>query len=1094
MKIRDLFKKSISKQIQHRVMSALLMLITSQLIFAQGITVKGNVKDNQGAGLPGVSITIEGAGKGTLTDMSGNFTIAVPSTKTVLVCSFIGMETKKVVVGNQQTIMVTLNEASVSLNEVVAVGYGKVKKSDVTGSLTQITEKTLQERPVANVLQAMQGKATGVDISSNNKPGSVPSITIRGNRSLTATNTPLYVIDGIPLTAGSIEDLNTNDIASIEILKDASSTAIYGSRGANGVILVSTKKGKKGSVSVSYDGSLTVNRYKSLTDWMSAGEYIDTYRTALMNAGQYGTETFTNLDTPVKYGYPTPALDNSKFALATDPYAQESVLNGYNWTDKVGGTVAMRNTTAAEQALGWPAQVPDYNSRNMRTYDWRKSALRDGLTQNHQISISAGGENSRVYMAAGYVNQLGEQKDQDYKRYNMTLNGEITPQKWLTVGMSANASLAIQNYGIIKNSSNTGSKDLYSSATGIYPYAVPYDKDGNYIMNPGGNLNVWNPLRDIDQSINQTKNTSVMANSFAEIRFTPWLKYHMNFGVQYRESLGGQWTGSKSTSNLIQPSTAGYSTSMKLSYVLENLLYFDKTFNEIHTVNATIMQSASKSESEGSSISSTGQIYDSSSWYNIAANTLGKPTGYGTSYSANTLTSYMGRLNYTLMNKYILTATGRWDGASVLADGHKWSFFPSFAAAWKLQEESFLKNVEWLRELKLRFGYGVTGNAAVSAYTSTGPLSSNGYVFGSTAAVGYLPQQVSNPNLGWEKTGEYNLGLDFSVLNDRISGGIDVYQMKTTDLLMSKSLPAITGFVTKLQNIGETKNRGIEVSISTVNIKTKDFSWRTSISWSTNKEEIVSLLNGKQDMLSNRWFIGQPLQVYYDYKYDRIWQNTTEDLAEMAKFKANGVNFHPGMIKVADLNSDYKIDANDQSVLGTNRPKWTGGITNTFTYKEFEMSFFVYAKVGQMYFGGYPTYPSGGANMPKYIATDSWSYTNTTAKFPMLNTAEFGAYAGIPQYAQSMAYNEGTFVAVRNISLAYSLPAKVLSKLSLKKLQFSCQVLNPFLFGGDLVKRGINPDDNTGWDTASGTGMPVGGQNNNTILSQSVVFGVRVGF
>ena len=289
MKIRNLLKKLISKQIQHRLMSALLMLITSQLIFAQGITVKGSVKDSQGEALPGVSITIEGAAKGTLTDISGNFTIAVPSTKSVLVCSFIGMETKKVVVGNQQSIFVALNDASVALNEVVAVGYGKVKKSDVTGSLTQITEKTLQERPVANVLQAMQGKATGVDISSNNKPGSVPSITIRGNRSLTATNTPLYVIDGIPLTAGSIEDLNTNDIASIEILKDASSTAIYGSRGANGVILVTTKKGKKGSFSVSYDGSLTVNRYKSLTDWMSAGEYIDTYRTALMNAGQYGT-------------------------------------------------------------------------------------------------------------------------------------------------------------------------------------------------------------------------------------------------------------------------------------------------------------------------------------------------------------------------------------------------------------------------------------------------------------------------------------------------------------------------------------------------------------------------------------------------------------------------------------------------------------------------------------------------------------------------------------------------------------------------------------------------------------------------------------
>jgi len=1095
MKTRKEAHRGWSSQILSlKMMWTFLLLFVISLASAQSFLVKGIVKDNQGLGLPGVSVRIQGENKGTLTDENGAYSLIVPSNKAVLLFTFMGMEPQRITVNNQHIINVTMSESAVALNEVVAIGYGRVKKSDVTGALSQVTEKVLQSKPVTNVLQAMQGQVSGVDISSNIKPGTVPSITVRGNRSLTASNSPLYVVDGIPLTAGSIGDIDPNDIASVEILKDASSTAIYGSRGANGVILITTKKGKKGTVSISYDGTVSFDNYHSLTKWMNAGQYLEANRIALMNAGQYGTEKYTNLDTPVQMGYPSPTIDIQKFALANDYYSQQNVLKGYSWVNNViGGTVIMRNTTPQEQAMGWPAQVPQYNDANVQSYDWRAAALRQGITQNHQISLSAGTDNAHLYMSAAFLNQLGVQKDQNFNRYNMSINGDVTPVKWLTVGMSSYAALSIQNLGELNNSSNTGSKDLYSRACDQVPYMVPKDSLGNYIKNPGGNINIYNPLLDIAQAINQNRTEAANVSSFADVRFTPWLRYHLNFGAQFRENRYGAWTGSGYSGYLAAAKTATYNYSQNFSYVMENLLYFDKTFNKIHTLGATLMQSVQQSRAESSSLNAGSQIYDASMWYNIQANTLSTPPSYGTGFSQSQLMSYMGRVNYALMDRYLITATGRWDGASVLASGHQWSFFPSVAAAWKMQEEPFLRHVDWIRELKLRVGYGITGNAAVSPYTSSGPLSSNPYVFGSTPAMGYLPQQVPNSKLGWEQTAETDLGVDFSIFNDRISGSVDVYNENTSKLLMTKSLPPVTGFVSELENIGATNNRGIEINLTTVNLRTRNFTWTTNISWSTNKEKIVSLLNGKQDMLANRWFIGQPLQVYYDYKYVGIWQNTPADLAEMAKFNANGAKFHPGMIRVADLNGDYKIDGNDQKILGTNRPKWTGGITNTFGYKGFELSFFVYAKIGQMYYGGFPTYPGATTNMPTYILKDAWSWSNPSGKFPIMNIAEDPSY-NQPQYAQAMAYNKGSFVVVRNISIAYSIPAKILTKYNIKKFQVFGQVLNPFIFGGDLVKRGINPDDNTGWDTASGTGMPIGGMNNNTILQQSFVCGVRASF
>jgi TonB-linked SusC/RagA family outer membrane protein len=1078
-----------------------IMVLSTMLATAQEGTrrILGTIKTINNEPLPGVTVKVKETVAGTITDAAGNYILNVDASARTLVFSFIGMGTQEITIGNQTKIDIVMVESAVGLNEVVVVGYGTVKKSDVTGALTSVTEKTLRERPVQNVIQALQGKATGVDITSNIKPGELPPVTIRGNRSMQASNAPLYVVDGIPLAIGNLTDFNPNDISSVEILKDASATAIYGSRGANGVILITTRKGAAGKITINYNSTVSLDSYHSLTEWMNGGEYIDRWRLSLINNRQYNTTTNTDQKVPATMWYPDPFLDNTKFSLASDPVAQESVWMGYEWKNGIlGGTPLKRVTTAAEQDLSWPDSIPIYNSANVRSYDWAKDALRQGITQNHQISLSKGDEFSHLYISFAYLNQRGVQKDQDYKRYNVIMNGDITPVKWITIGTSLNGSRSVQNFGIQgPNTSNTGSKDLYSRALDQYPYALPKRADGTFIYNPGGNLSLWNPLIDIDQAINERSIYAVYSNSFGEIKFTPWLKYRLNFGAQFRQYRSGAWTGPLATSHLTnKPSTAGYNTTQNFAWVAENLLFFDKTFANIHTVGVTLLQSTQKSRQEGISMSGSSMIYDISKWYDIASNLVGKPDSYGTSFTENSLMSYMARLNYSLMDKYLLTASGRWDGASVLAPGHKWDFFPSFALAWKLQEESFLKNFSWINEFKLRFGYGVTGNSSVSPYSTSGPLSKNPYVFGSTAAIGYLPQIVPNPLLTWEKTAQSNLGLDFAFLNNRVSGSIEFYQSNTSDLLLDKTLPAVSGFVSKVQNIGKTRNRGIEIALSTINISKGRLRWSTDFTFYANKEEIVELLskdaNGKPlDILANRWFIGYPTQVYYNYENAGIWQNTPEDLAEMALFNANGHKFYPGTIKVVDQLTvdtnadgvkdagDHKITGDDMVILGTNRPKWTGGITNTVSYKNLELSFFVYARIGQMYFGGYPG---------NRVENNIWSWDNPNGRWPMPNGGN------VENISAAMNYNDGSYVSVRNISLSYTLPAKWIKRISLSNLQLSCQVVNPFIFGGEVVKMGINPEDNTNWDVVSSNTFPLGGMNNNNILVQSFVFGLKAGF
>ena len=1070
-----------------------ICLFIVQNVFSQSTNVTGKVSDENNVGLGGVTVTVKGSSTSTLTASDGTFSLTVPDLNVSLVFTYVGYLTREIGLGNSATVDVILRPDPQSLEGVVVVGYGTQKKSDVTGALVKISAETIRERPTQNVLQALQGKAAGVQISSNFKPGELPIVRIRGNRSFAGGNDPLYVVDGIPLvnslgvSSFTINDINPNDIASIEILKDASATAIYGSRGSNGVVLITTNRAKRGRSTLEYNTTISLDKYKSLTDWMNGGEYIDRWRLSLINGRLYQPTTNTDLNAPADIGYPDPFIDRDKMALAADQQALASVWAGYEW-DEYGVTPRMRATTAAERAMGWPDMVPAYNSANIRSFDWLDAATRTGVSQNHQLALSAGTEISRISISLGYFNQLGVQRDQDYKRYTVNINGDISPVKWFTLGTTILASHSGQNFGIQPpNTSNTGPKDLYSRAADQFPYALPRDEDGIFIRNAGGNLSLWNPLIDIDQAKNDRRMTSIMANVFAEIKFTPWLKYRINFGPQYRQFRAGVWRGPDATPHLsTSPSTANYATDENFSWVVENLLFVDKTFLKDHRIGLTLLQSSQKSRRENSSIGVGGVINPLSLWYDLASNTSGNP-GIGTGFTENTLTSFMGRINYSLMDKYLLTASFRADGSSVLAPGHKWDYFPSLALAWKMQEEGFLENVTWLTELKPRFGWGITGNSSVPPYTTSGPLSRNNYAWGSNPAVGYLPQLVQNPLLKWERTSQTNFGLDFMVFGNRLSGSIEYYEQTTTDLLFLKTIPAVVGYVQKYENIGETKNRGWEITLSGVPVQRKNFSWTVDVNWSNNKEEIVELIFGKQDMVANGWFIGQPIQIFRQYDNAGIWSNTSKDLEEMAKFNANGHQFYPGTIRVVDQNGDYRIDGQDLVIRGTPRPDWQGGITNTFNYKNWSLSAFVYFRWGQTYFGGYPN-SYGGSNPNGRVENDVWSWDNPGGKWPMPN------FGNVQNITAAMQYNDGSFGVVRNISLSYSFPGKLINKIALKNLVLNFQVLNPFIFGGEVVQWGINPDDDTNWSIASSNTNPLGGTNNNTILPQSFVFGLRAGF
>jgi TonB-linked SusC/RagA family outer membrane protein len=958
--------------------------------------------------------------------------------------------------GASLSLVVSLKESISSLDEVVVVGYGTRKRSEVTSSIVSINSKEIRSRPVQNAMQALQGKAAGIDITSNERPGELGKVLIRGVRSFATTgsgtvneraNDPLYVVDGIPLNFGSIASVNPNDIETIDILKDASATAIYGSRGANGVILITTKKGKTGSINLDYVGTVTVEDIQDRMELMNSAQYVEFRRDAWRRA-KYLDPAVNPAST-----YPdVPTMADDQKLFGGDAYAWANVKKGWangSWDGSLVGTT-----------------------------DWRSIVKQTGITNDHIISVSGGSQKIKAYASFGYLKQKGTQLGQDFTRYSSKFNIEINPVKWFTFGTSITATYGLQNFGFA-TSNATGPGSLYAAAAGMLPFAVPYDSTGKRINLPGADVNINSPIGEENYNINLRKTLRALGAFHLDFMPLNGLRYRVSFGPDYNNFYNGRFMDSMSINRGSgQPGSSNYAQlnqDNSFAWTLDHLLTYNKSIGDGHEFGATFLYSATEIREEFSSITATKLPWSSQKWY--ALGSVATPDAYSTGLRERSLLSYMGRINYSYKGKYYVDAYTRWDGASQLANGHKWDVFPAASVAWRISQEPFMETLTWLNSLKIRAGVGSVGNAAVNPYSTRGALQTLYYTWGSAVDAGYvssdpssaIPVSMPNQTLKWERTTQANLGIDFRLFNGKIDGTIDLYSSTTKDLLMLRNIPSVTGYTQSLDNVGKTANRGIDITLNTMNVQQKDFSWTSTINFSANRDRVVETAYGKADDRSNLWFIDKPLNVYFDYVYDGIWQESDKDeLAKFNQFIALPANqFKPGMIKVKDLNGDYKLDANnDQAVVGRFQPKWNGGIVNEFNYKNWSLNVFVFARWGF-------TVPTGAEALQGRFSQrvlNYWTPANPTNEYQAPNYANA---AGDPRRT-SMNYQDGSFIKIRNITLSYVLPKGVMNTLKMKNCRIYAQAMSPGLIYSRIDW--IDPD--------------LGG----STWNRGFVFGVNAGF
>ncbi|GAB3763644.1 SusC/RagA family TonB-linked outer membrane protein [Spirosoma pomorum] len=952
-------------------------------------------------GLPGVSVAVKGTTRGTTTDANGTYRIAIPNAQAVLVFSSVGFVSQEVTVGNRSTVDLTIQADNRSLNEVVVVGYGTQKKSQLTGAITQVTAKEIQEMPITNLGQALQGRAAGVDVTqTGSKPGSVPTIRIRGRRSFSASNDPLYVVDGIPLSAG-YEDLNPSDVASMEVLKDATATAIYGARGANGVVLITTKRGGvKGKTTVSYDGYAGVSQPLDKLRLFNGAEFAEFVRESYRATGGYKDANGNAVPT----GVADPVADAKVAVLGGDPAVARGIANG---TDT----------------------------------DWQGLILRNGSIQNHSIGIQGGNDRTQFYVSAGYFQDKGISAGLDYTRYSLRANIDHQVNNLLKVGLSSYMMYSLRNGENL---------NPYQFTIQQNPLAVPYDASGNIIFSPTNDALLTNPLAEIvpGAQIDETRRYRIFNSVYAEVKILEGLKYRVNFGPDFTINRWGRFIGAQTNARKGGDAQASVENRIGFNYTVENIVNYTKTFAGKHNLNVTALQSIQRDRYETYRSDVQGIPAETQSFYNLgAASTVLTPASNFTPW---TIFSLMGRVNYDFNDKYLITATLRRDGASRFGENTKWGNFPGVAVGWNINNEPFMKGVSWLDLLKLRAGYGSVGNQAVNPYQTQGFLARTSYAWGTVGAFGYRPNTIGNPDLRWETSTTANIGVDFSLWRGRLQGSLELYQTNTTALLLADQLPGSIGFSSVTRNVGETRNRGIELGFTTFNINsTAGFKWQTDFTFMKNTEAILSLYNGAVDDVGNGWFIGRPLSTVFDYKKIGIWQSNE---ADAAKSYASEV----GQIKIQDTNNDGRITADDRVIIGSDVPKFSGGITNRFNFKGFDLSFFFYGRFGNLIRSDFHRNRNALAGRYQQIKVDYWTPNNPTNEFPRpKSNQEF------PVYNSTISYFDGTFVKLRNINFGYTFSSAFAKKLKMESLRVYTSIQQPFIWSEYRSKyNGIDPETN----------------------------------
>lgn len=940
--------------------------------------ITGSVQDVQGNPLIGVSILETGTSNGTITDMNGTYSLNISSTNATLRFSYIGYEEQLIKIQGRNVINVKMNEETSNLDEVVVVGYGVQRKSDLTGAISSINAaETLKKMPAAQVADLLQGRIAGLSIvNSSGAAGAAPTLRVRGVNSIKADGGPLVVIDGFP--GGNLSAINPADIKSIEVLKDASSTAIYGSRGANGVILITTKSPKEGKLSVDYNG------------YVVAGTPAD--KPSIMPVNEFARM----------------ANDWNQAYYGKDLYTERQITNFTNGYD---------------------------------TYDYMGNIINDyAISHSHDISIKGGNDKMSFLFSTQYIHNKGIAGHSTNDRWNYRLKVDANITRKLKFGANF--------YGMINSAAGNNFSGQYSLLTLAqqFPQTVlPYDKEGNLTQGTIDNTGIYNPIGFIDEQ---------KRNNNEDMTFNNWLQAYISYeiipGLTFRNeqqiNIGNRFYGTTSSKQSMNgflkgKSLATYYDANSWGWRMTNTLNYTKELNKNNRINATIGVEESLSRSYIMRQTAEGLTSESIGWKNMMLAETSKLED--NEVSKTTAISYFGRINYVLMNRYMATVTFRRDGSSLLSYDHRWDNFPSFSLAWNLKEESFLKNINSLDQLKLRYGYGVSGNQAVaaySAYTQYNATIGNGQI-----AYTLVP---GNPILKWEKTHQHNYGVDAAFLNGRISFTFDYYDKKTKDAINTVVLPADTGLSSGLRNAAEISNKGFEITLGITPLTTKDFYWKADISLAHNKAKIEKLGDIDSDFMEigtgwgnsfYRYFVGEPIGAIYGLQSTGVW--STEEYNNPDIKKPTSPTVRPGSYKYVDQDDSGTIDADDYVIIGNGQPKFNWGMNNSFTYKNFDLNIFL---IG---FHGFDIY-----NYPRARLTSSLSPFPELAERWIAGKNENAIIAGFgkdrdaitsPETVASSTFIEkGDFVKLKSITLGYNFSKGLLSKINLSAARVYFSIKN----------------------------------------------------
>ncbi len=925
-------------------------------VSAQNINVTGKVSDATGP-LIGVTVKVRGTKTVSLTDVNGNYSINAGSQNEMLEFSYIGFLPKEEKIGSRKVINIVMEEDQTELDEIVVIGYGTARKSDLTVSISSVKGDQLTATPAASVTEMLRGKASGLEVNLNSgRPGSGSTIKIRGSRSLSSGNDPLYVVDGIPIEG--IADINSQDVESIEVLKDAASQSIYGARAANGVVYVTTKRGKEGKTTVEYNGYAGQQYLARNFDFYNGEEFYQLRREAQRtDAG--GT-------------YPATPHDVLQDQIMEDVYASKQFV------------------------------------------DWEDLMIKPSWLTKQDISVRGGSKNIKVSTNIGYYYQNGMIETSDYNRANFRLNLDWDLGKYFTMGTNLSYSKSVQNI-------EDGSFNEFITRP---PLAKPYDEDGNptkYI----NSSSQTNPLYKLQEASNQTTNDKSSMVLFGILKPFKNFSYRVN-GSYYRSS---SETGQYTTSDYPGGKSSGsLGNATKERYVVENIFNYDWNLQKAHKFNFTFIQSWDIENYKTIGYNAEGVPNDDFGWNGLPdAETI---KGLSRDYWDKKFLSFTGRIRYNLLDRYLLNVSLRHDGASVFGDKNKWATFPSVSLAWRISEEAFMKDVSQVSSLKLRTSYGQVGNSNISPYRSLGLVESYPMLFQDKLAIGYLPtMELMNPYIRWEATASTNAALDLGMFAQRLTASVDFYWTTTTDLLVKKDIPEVSGYSTMYDNLGETKTRGVDLQINGDIIRQKDFNLSAGIIFSKATSEIVKIDdrvddNGKPlDSPTNSWFVGERLSVYYDYEFDGIWQ-TGDDFSLMPDAK-------PGQVKLKDIDGDGKITTADRRIY-SREPDWYGSFNTSIMYKGFDLYCDLYTVQGIIKKNAYLYDANSGGSLQGKLngmKVNYWTPENPSNEFPRPSYDSNALYQG------TIGYQDASYFRLRTLTLGYTLPSSVLKKIGAQKIR-----------------------------------------------------------